>query len=324
MNIFRSAIFVLTIAILPAGSYAQTAEKFAKDSILVVENSPQKGFHNAYILFIPKGAAKNKTTYLLVETNNTGDISDDIDVHKKAAMSLAAKSSVGNNISTELRIPLLVPIFPRPASKPLTYSHALDRDVMLEEAPGLKRLDLQLIAMVKDARKKLEAMQIPTREQIFLNGFSASGSFANRFVAMHPGFVRAAAMGGFNGELILPFESFQGKSFNYPLGTNDLKSLAGIRFDEAAFKTVPQFIYMGALDDNDAVQYDDAYSESERDLINSNLGSNVQTRWQNVQNIYAGQNVNARFKTYPDVGHWTTPSVNLDVILFFNDFLKQQ
>ena len=38
---------------------------------------------------------------------------------------------------------------------------------------------------------------------------------------------------------------------------------------------------MGALDNNDAVQFDDAYNEYERTIINSILGSKVQERYKN-------------------------------------------
>ena len=312
-------IFLLILTFLQLVSIAQTAEtaRIKSDSIILVASNPAKGFHHDYILFIPKGMQLNKKTFLLVEPNNTGKISDSVEVHKKYAIDLASVSSVGNNISTELRIPLLVPIFPRPASQPLMYTHALDRDAMLEEKVELKRLDLQLLGMIADAQKVLSSMDIPVDSKIFMNGFSASGTFTNRFSLMHPDKIKALAIGGFNGKLMIPQNVINGVKLNYPIGTNDFTAISGHDFDPAAFKQIPQFIYMGKLDDNDAVQFDDAYNEEERKIINENLGKNVQERYVKCQQIYADNSINAIFNTYETVGHWTTSDVNLAVIKFF-------
>ncbi|MCK6649453.1 MAG: hypothetical protein L6Q66_07345, partial [Bacteroidia bacterium] len=251
----------LTVLLLLLNSlyaFAQKANKepFLKDSVLIISKDPKKGFYNDYILFIPKGMPRNKELFLMVEPNNTGKITDSMEVHKKHAIALASVSSVGNNISTELHIPLLVPIFPRPASKELTYTHALDRDVMLEKTPVLQRLDLQLLAMVKDAKAVLSKMNVPVAEKFFMNGFSASATFTNRFSFLHPEKIQALAMGGFNGELILPLKELNKTPLLYPIGIADMNTLFGKEFDLQAYQNIPQYIFMGQLDDNDAVQFD--------------------------------------------------------------------
>jgi hypothetical protein len=306
-------------------SFAQGSETITikSDSLIIVAMNPEKGFYHDYILFIPKGTPLNKKTFLLVEPNNTGKITDSIEVHKKYAVDLASVSSVGNNASTELKIPLLVPVFPRPESQPLMYTHALDRDVMLEKTPGLKRLDLQLLAMISDAGNVLKSMNIPVEPKFFMNGFSASATFTNRFSFIHPDKIKALAIGGFNGKLMIPQNKINGVKLNYPIGTNDFPELFGDSFDLDAYRQVPQFIYMGALDDNDAVQFDDAYTEQERKIINENIGSNVQGRFLECQKIYAKKKINAAFKTYENVGHWTTSEVNLEVIKFFLAQMKE-
>jgi hypothetical protein len=303
---------------------AQTsqAQKITTDSLLIIEKNPAKGFFSDYILFIPKGTKLNGKAFLLVEPNNTGKLSDSMEIHKQHAISLASVSSVGNNISTELRIPLLVPVFPRPASKPLTYSHALDRDVMLDKSPELKRLDLQLLAMIEDSRGLLKTLGVEVEDKFFMSGFSASGTFVNRFSFLHPDKIQALAIGGFNGELILPQMSIHGIKINYPIGISDFEKLFKQMFDIDAYKAIPQYIYMGELDDNDAVQFDDAYNKKERKIINENIAPTVQKRYAACQNIYSVSNINAIFKTYEKVGHWTTSNMNLDVIRFFLSQMK--
>ena len=320
------SIFILIFTISYFVSFAQnsTTETFKNDSLLVVRKNPEKGFYYDYILFIPKETPRNKKIFLLVEPNNTGKTSDSIEVHKKYAIDLASISSVGNNVSTELKIPLLVPIFPRPASQSLIYTHALDRDVMLEKLPELKRLDLQLLEMINDARSVLTSMNIQIAPKVFMNGFSASATFTNRFSFIHPEKIKALAIGGFNGKLMLPQNEINGIKLNYPIGTNDFSELSGKNFDADTYKSIPQFIYMGKLDENDAVQFDDAYNENERKIINDNIGRYVQERYLECQKIYQKNNITPIFKTYEGIGHWTTSAINLDVIKFFFNQMEEK
>ena len=60
---------------------------------------------------------------------------------------------------------------------------------------------------------------------------------------------------------------------------------------------------MGKLDDNDAVQFDDAYSEDERRIINDNIGRQVQERYLRCGGTLPANNINPVFKTYETVGH---------------------
>lgn len=318
-KVLQMKALLTLLILLPSITFSRTVdmEVLTQDSLILVDSNPSKGFWNSYLLFLPKGTPLNKRTFLLVEPNNTGKTSDSMIVHKKAAIDLASSSSVGNNICTNLKIPFLVPIFPRPETKALVYTHALDRDVILEENEDLRRLDLQLIAMIEDARIVLTQMKILTYEQIFLNGFSASATFTNRFLFIHPKKVKAAAMGGLNGELMLPLKNWKSQDFDYPLGLHDFEEIFGNACDLVSLRKIPQYIYMGKEDQNDAVQYYDAYNAIERKLINTSLGSQVQERWVNGQAIYLQENLNVEFHTFEGVGHWTTPFINIEVSKFF-------
>ncbi|VXC15756.1 conserved hypothetical protein [Flavobacterium sp. 9AF] len=317
-------IFFLILSFTYVVSFSQSykLEFHKSDTLFIIKKNPEKEFYHDYILFVPREVPLNKKTYLLVEPNNTGRPSDSIEVHKKYAIDLASVSSVGNNISTMLKIPLLVPVFPRPSSYELIYTHALDRDVMLEKSLELKRLDLQLLAMINDAKIVLNKMGIKVDSKVFMNGFSASATFTNRFSFIHPHAIKALAIGGFNGELMLPQDKINDTKLNYPLGLNDFSDLFDKKFDIDSYKQIPQFIYMGKLDENDAVQFDDAYSENERQIINNNIGRKVHERYLKSQELYLKKSIFPLFKNYENVGHWTTSDMNFEVIKFFFNQIK--
>lgn len=323
------SVFLFALVFSFCSAYSQPVgledkpARFLKDTLITFKANPEKGFSHDYLLFIPKGTPKGKTVYLLVEPNNSGFTSDSIEEHLKSAVALASKSSIGNNISSELKIPFLVPVFPRTKQDNLIYTHALDRDVMLSQEKEIRRLDLQLKEMIEDARTRLAALDIPVEEKVLMSGFSASGSFVNRFLFLHPELVKAVSTGGLNGILMLPKKEINGYFLNYPLGINDLHEITGEKVDLEVYKQVPQFIFMGALDDNDAVPFDDAYNDEEREVIFATTGKEMQPRrWEKCQQIYTEEGVNARFRTYEAVGHWSTGEMNLEIIKFFLEQMK--
>ena len=289
----------------------------AAGTLEVVDAAPGKGFHYPYILKFPTSARLNGATYLLVEPNNTGKVSDDLTVHTEAAKKLA-NNAIGAFVAKKLDVPLLVPIFPRPETGWEMYTHALDRDSLLVKEGPMRRLDLQLLAMIGDARKRLRAYGVITHERVLLTGFSASATFSNRFTLLHPERVHAVATGGLNGMLIVPSATLDSVALPYPLGLSDLQEIAGTGFRAEAWRAVPQFIYMGAKDENDAVLYDDGYSESERAIVFAVLGEKMQPdRWIRVQELYREAGANATFRTYDHMGHGTDGQINGEIVEFF-------
>jgi hypothetical protein len=312
--------FATAEAVEPLATPSPTPKR---GELIEVPASPTDGFHFPYLLFIPESAAAKRYDSLLVEPNNTGKPSDDIEVHHNAAIALARDSSVGNFVAKKLGIPLLVPIFPRPGSDDNLYTHSFDRDTILIADGPLRRLDLQLLAMIADARPRLAAMGHPVTSKVLMNGFSASGLFANRFTFLHPREVAAAAYGGVNCFVMLPVAKLKTQALNFPLGLADLEELTGHPFDRAAYETIPQLAYMGADDTNDAVRHDDAYSAEERSLIFTLLGEKMPDRWQAVQAIYGSEKIPAQFRTSPGIGHGTDGNINNEVAEFFRGVIEK-
>ena len=285
-----------------------------------VAANPAAGFSFPYYLFVPQEMDSSKPVHLLVEPCNTGTASDDFEHHDSKAKSLALKrSSHANKIARKLEVPLLVPVFPRPGGERWRiYTHALDRDTLLLKEGDLRRIDEQLIKMIAHAQQLLRHNNVKVNEQVFMNGFSASGTFTNRFAILHPTVVRAVATGGVNCIPTFPTDQWNGTAMRYPVGIADIKEIAGIDFDEAAYKRVSQYIYMGALDNNDTVPYRDGYDEVDAELVKNLIGAKMMPdRWEMSQSIYKALEIPAQFVTYENTRHEIRREMIDDVVAFF-------
>lgn len=267
-----------------------------------VAADPAAGFRSGYYLYLPHEPRRDASgqATLLVQPNNSGTTSDDIAVQRRDAWWTGFERK---RIADRLGTPLLVPVFPRPASAWQVYTHALDRDTLTTRDPALARLDLQLVAMIDDARARLAAEGRPVAPRVLIQGFSASGMFANRFTALHPERVRAATVGSPGGWPIAPVDAVRGAPLPYPAGVADLQALTGRPFDAAAFAQVPQLIYMGSADRNDSLDHADGWDKPVAAVVDRLFGDTPVARWPQAQALYRQAGVHARFELVPGVGH---------------------
>ena len=287
---------------------------FSDKLLCRISENPAEGFNFPYYLLIPQGISLDKPIYLLVEPNNTGVGSSFKSLDRNAKESIETCS--GSSIARKLKIPLLMPVFPRPGGT--LYTHALDRETLLIREGDLKRIDLQLIAMITHAQKLLRHNDIKMSEKVFMNGFSASGTFTNRFAILHPTVVRAVATGGINSIPTFPTDRWNDVTMRYPVGIADMKQIADIEFNEVAYNGVSQYIYMGALDDNDTLPYRDAYDEVDAELVKNLIGVKMMPdRWYLSQSIYKTLEIPAQFATYNDTGHEIKDEMIDDITTFF-------
>jgi len=290
---------------------------YKQDTLIKISPNPAKGFNFGYFLYVPAKLETENQPILYVEPNNTGTSNDDLTVHDSYARRFIEKS-YSHRIAMRLHSPMLEPIFPRPAGQGQAYTHYLNRDTLKITEGPLKRIDLQLYAMIEDARNLLAQSGIKIRPKIFMNGFSSSAGFTLRFTALHPELIQATAAGGINALPILPLRKCQGFELHYPVGVGDLKELTGSDFDSKTFLKIPQKLYMGALDSNDTVPFRDAWSENEADFISQTFGEKMMPdRWEKIQKIYKSSDANITFSTYSGVGHKVTPEIEEDIFQFF-------
>lgn len=276
--------------------------------------APEKGFFWPYLLYVPK---EPRAGSLLVAPNNTGFARDDLELIRAASSCEVRRQAA---LAEKLGAPLLVPLFPRPkvaGEEENLYLHALTRAALTAEAPALRRVDLQLLAMADDARKLLAAKGVAVDAKILLRGFSASGSFVNRFAFLHPGRVLAVACGSPGGWPLAPAAKAGGETLRYPVGTADVPALTGKPVDARALKGVAWFFFLGEKDANDAVVFRDSFSKADEALVFRLFGPTPVARWKKAEDLYAKAGLDARFALYTGVGHEVTPEIEADVTKFF-------
>ena len=297
-------LLVLTAAALWLGPFAWRVERHPAE--------PARGFHADFYLYVPdlrgRGGKGEPPATILVQPNNAGRISDDPEVHRRDAWWMCFGRS---RIADELGVVLLVPTFVRPAEDWRIYTHALDQDCLTTGRPDLRRLDLQLLAMIDRAREQLGERGIAVDERVLIQGFSASGMFANRFTALHPRRVRAAAIGSPGGWPIVPAERAPASDdaeagdlrLDYPAGIADLGTLTGEPFDLEGFRAVPQLFVLGAEDDNDSLDFEDGWDPEPAAALQARFGDTPVARWDAARDLYARAGCDARFELVPGVAH---------------------
>ena len=287
----------------------------------LVDADPAAGFEYPYYLYAPD-AIGDRERPVLVEPVNTGTVDDDLEVHRAAAESIFESNQP---FADRIGVPLVVPVFPRPAEDPVDwrhYTHALDETTLGIEDGPLERIDEQVLHMVADAQDRItDATETyPVRRDtndLALNGFSASGTFVDRFTFLHPERVLSVTAGGLNGMPLLPKESVGGEPLPFHVGIADVESYTGDPVDLDAVDDVNQLLYMGEEDTNDTIPFDDAWTDDDlRQLALDVYGEDMITeRFVRSQELYAEAGVDAQFRVYRDAGHTPRPAYD-DIVEF--------
>ena len=328
ITIFFSTLFCFNLA------YGKT---------IVVKANPEKGFHFPYLLKTSKKTVD--ANYIVVESNNTGG-------HNKSIKGMTSKAKkslgwvLGSSISKKLNYPMLMPVFPfatKEIEKVLTnknkykyYFPQLDSDVLKINIDKYKRIDLQLIAMIDDARERLlKENNQKINEKVIMVGFSSSSLFSARFTFLHPDRVSVAIGGGIGGLLPVPADKINGIDAIYPIGTYDFEKITGKKFDLEEFKKTPQFYYQCTKDKSNpfrrgAEDLTDEEFEIVKKLFVDGLpfgdkpvSLKVNTKmWENSQK-YINQIVdNVKFESPKNLDHEITPKMTSKSIKFIKENLN--
>lgn len=272
-----------------------------------------RGYQFDAYIYIPKSFGPESPNRLLVVPNNTGR-SGSIQVHDEAVVRDLKQGRWGN-VARSLSVPILMPVFPRPSEGP--YYHDLTYDAMKSYGKE-KRLDLQLINMIRDAVIFVqENTGILLDSRILMAGASASGDFVARFTIMHPDIVHAAVTSLNAGVPMMPVSMLDGKQIKYPFGIHNIRNMTGEDFDEESFKNVRILSMNGELDE-DLTGYltGNNIKPYTRDSVFKMFGNTIYDRCLTSYKAYSSVTDNFQSVLYANTGHNTNKA---DVISFLKN-----
>ena len=323
----KKILGIVVISLLLSGNvYSKT---------IVVKANPEKGFHFPYLLKTSKKTVD--ANYMVVESNNTGSGNSIKGMTSKAKKSL--NWVLGASISKKLKYPMLMPVFPFGTSALMQnkyYFPQLDSDVLKIDKDKYRRIDLQLIAMIDDAREKLlKENNQNINEKVIMVGFSSSSLFSARFTFLHPDRVSVAIGGGIGGLLPVPADKINGIEAIYPIGTYDFENITGTKFNLEEYKKTPQFYYQGTKDKSNPFRRgaedltDEEYKIVKKLFVDGlpfgdkPVSLKVSTvMWNNSQK-YINQIVdNVKFESPKGLGHEITPKMIRKSTKFIKENLK--
>ena len=230
--------------------------------ILTFPANPEKGFHWGYALYLPTTIDTSKKLPMLLIMGNTGRVDTAEGTEKTILERLPYQSDQGP-VAAALGVPLIMPMVPRLNN---FYTHALSRAVMVSKDEKFKRLDVQVLNMIKDAREQLKNRGIKTEKKVLVTGYSAAGVFAWRWTMLHPEYVLATVTGGALYHM-LPVEELNGEKLIYPVGVGDFEELTGKKFNKKAWSKIPILSTNGEEDDNDTFVYEECFDPDEERIV---------------------------------------------------------
>lgn len=207
--------------------------------------------------------------------------------------------------------PILIPILPSESPNAPYYQQLSAECFQNGEKP-----DLNVVEAINKAKEIMKNQyNIQLNDKIFLNGYSSSGCFAQRFSLIHPELIDTACIGGASGSIPIP-----NKDLDYPLGIKNYEELFGKKFDIEEYKKIIFDYYVGSLecetkssnrtDENgdlspmhDMSYFDRSFPTDVGKTHRKNLGQDMFERAKNTVEILRNSGINISHTIIPNTAH---------------------
>lgn len=146
-------------------------------------------------------------------------------------------------LTRDLPAPIIIPLIPSHINYP--YLQQLSTECFdIPKGDKNYRIDEQVVRIINKSKAILKnEVGLTASDKIFLNGYSSSGVFAQRFALLHPDVVETACIGGASGSIPVPT-----KDLSYPLGIADYEQLTEKEFDFENYSKIKFRYYVGELE----------------------------------------------------------------------------
>lgn len=205
--------------------------------IFCIPPNVERGINIPSIIIVPQ----NDTIYnqVVLQVN-------DCDVNNLPEMIING-GIVGNQlmaITKESYAPMVIPLLPAMTENGIYFQQLSKECFELPDTDIYYRIDEQVIRIINEAKTILEGkFGIKSSDKIFLNGYSSSAVFAQRFSLIHPEIIETACIGGAIGSIPVP-----SRSIGYPIGIEDFEKLFGKKFNMDAYSKIKFRYYVGELE----------------------------------------------------------------------------
>lgn len=193
----------------------------------------EKGINISSIVAVP--LIENISINMIFEANNM-ESEKNSDILSQGIDTLRRLSILTQEEPGIIVVPLI------PSYKDAPYFQQLSKECFdLPKDDLLYRVDEQIVRMItKTKNMVLNEFGINLDNKIFLNGYSSSGVFAQRFSLLYPEVIDAVCIGGASGSIPVPSDDL-----NYPLGVKDYEELTGKKFNFEQYKDIKFRYYVG-------------------------------------------------------------------------------
>ena len=292
-------------------------------------------FNFDYILFVPSNLKYN---ILLVEGNNGSGLIEKsnsdpewLDEEDNRYIGITV-DQIATSAGLELNgdIAIMTPIIPdyrrledTNGEEFFPRQYSRNSLTVTDENDRFYKFDEQMVNIINDAKKNISLITgINFTKKIAMYGFSTSAKFANRFTCLHPELVKVTVAGGVGAQNIIPKKRINNTDLIYPIGIKDIEGINTRGFNEAEFKKVNQFYYMGESDYNDTTKSRIHHGKNIIELYKDLFGNlSMIQRWNEIKNLLLDF-PNIEFKTYPNIGHKVNHS-NDDVKKFLYSNIQE-
>lgn len=196
----------------------------------------------SYILAIPEQIQDN--CQMVVESYNSGNQQEN-SYKENVLFALNNNYQLKRLMQIVGSEPILIPIVPDIIGEP--DDQQLSRESIIKNDIHKKFLDC-----IQDAKERVEkSTGKKINDRIFLNGYSASGVFAQRFALIYPEIIDRCLIGGAAGTI--PILT---KEIGYPIGIKDYEELFGKKFDFEEYKKIQFGYYVAENEEREPGNYD--------------------------------------------------------------------
>ena len=256
-----------------------------------------------FILITPSHKKNGQT--LIMESNNLEAN------NMQALLSRALCTMINLNDIFQGNNPILIPILPSNSPSAPYY-----QQLSAECFKNGERPDLSVIETINKAKEIMQNQyKVELNDKIFLNGYSSSGCFAQRFSLIHPEIIDTACIGGASGSIPIP-----NTDLDYPLGIKNYEELFGKKFDIEEYKKITFDYYVGSLecetksldrtDENgnpapmhDMSYFDRSVPKSVGEKHRKILGYNMFERAKKTTEILKNLGININHSVIPNIAH---------------------